>query len=84
MTPKDCVQALEQIVPLKLAGDWDNAGLLVEGPDSRRIRRALLTIDFTELCLLRRSKNADLVIAYHPIFGGPSAQTAQIPRRDLF
>ena len=43
MTPKDCVQALERIVPLKLAGDWDNVGLLVEGPDSRRVRRVLLT-----------------------------------------
>ena len=72
MTPKDCVQALEQIVPLKLAGDWDNVGLLVEGPDSRRIRRALLTIDFTEPVLAEAvEKNADIIIAYHPpIFGG--------------
>ena len=51
MTPKDCVQALERIVPMKLAGDWDNVGLLVEGPASRRVRRALLTIDFTETVL---------------------------------
>ena len=72
MTPRDCVQALERIVPLKLAGDWDNVGLLVEGPDSRRVRRALLTIDFTEWVLAEAvEKNADLVIAYHPpIFGG--------------
>ena len=51
MTPKDCAQALERIVPLKLAGDWDNVGLLVEGPSPRRVRRALLTIDFTETVL---------------------------------
>ena len=72
MTPKDCVQALERIVPMKLAGDWDNVGLLVEGPASRRVRRALLTIDFTETVLAEAvEKNVDFIVAYHPpIFGG--------------
>ena len=57
---------------LKLAGDWDNVGLLVEGPASRRVRRALLTIDFTETVLAEAiEKNVDFIVAYHPpIFGG--------------
>ena len=70
---KDCVQALERIVPMKLAGDWDNVGLLVEGPASRRVRRALLTIDLTETVLAEAVENVDFIVAYHPpIFGGSS------------
>lgn len=72
MNPKECAEALEKIVPLRLAGEWDNVGLLIEGPSDRQVRRVLLTIDYTEGVLAEAvSKNVDLVIAYHPpIFGG--------------
>ena len=72
MNTKECIEALERMVPLKLAGDWDNVGLLIEGPIDRTIRRVILTIDYTEAVLAEAvENNVDLVIAYHPpIFGG--------------
>ena len=72
MNVRQCIDALERLVPLKLAGDWDNVGLLLEGPNDRPVRRILLTIDYTDAVFVEAvEKNIDLVIAYHPpIFGG--------------
>ena len=86
MNTKECIEALERMVPLKLAGDWDNVGLLIEGPIDRTIRRVILTIDYTEAVLAEAvENNVDLVIAYHPpIFGGVKRLTrsnASTPRR---
>ncbi|MEQ8768333.1 MAG: Nif3-like dinuclear metal center hexameric protein [Planctomycetota bacterium] len=64
---EEAVQRLEQIAPLSLAADWDNVGLLVDGPPDHAIRRCLLTIDLTEPVLAEAiDRGVDLIVAYHP------------------
>jgi dinuclear metal center YbgI/SA1388 family protein len=64
------LEVLESIAPLRLAAEWDNVGLLVEG--EREIHRIVLCIDLTEFVLAEAiGQGADLVVAYHPpIFQG--------------
>jgi dinuclear metal center YbgI/SA1388 family protein len=64
--------ALEAIAPLRWAEPWDNVGWLVEPPDPRPLRRALLTIDLTTAVMDEAvESDSDLIVAYHPpIFGG--------------
>lgn len=70
MTPTAFFTALEALAPTRLAGDWDNVGLLLEG--DRPIRKVLLTIDLTKAVTAEAlSHDVDAVVAYHPtIFRG--------------
>ena len=64
---------LQQIIPLKLAGSWDNVGILVDpAPIHEGDERIFLTIDLTEAVLEEAlAWNASIIIAYHPpIFSG--------------
>lgn len=72
--------ALAALAPLRLAGDWDNVGLLVEGV--RPVRRIGLCIDLTEAVWAElAAADVDLVVAYHPpLFGKLTALTAATPR----
>lgn len=81
MTPRQFAHALEELIPLKLAGDWDNVGLLLEGSDNRPVRRVMLTIDYSDAVLCEAiESNIDFVIAYHPpIFGGLKRLTRSQP-----
>lgn len=69
-TLQDTLETLESIAPLRLAADWDNVGLLLEG--TRDVSRIFLTIDLTQAVVEEALEaEADLVLAYHPpIFGG--------------
>ena len=61
------VGALQELVPLEWAEEWDNVGLLVEPPGRSRVRRVLLTIDLLPAVLDEAvQRKADLVVAYHP------------------
>lgn len=62
----DLIAALERIVPLSAAAEWDNVGLLA-GSRSGKTSRVLLTIDLTDE-VLREALEADcgLIVAYHP------------------
>jgi dinuclear metal center YbgI/SA1388 family protein len=75
------VRQLETLVPLHLAEDWDNVGLLVEPPSVRPVQRALLCIDLTEAVVAEaRQMRVQLILAYHPIiFGGLSRITQAVP-----
>ncbi|MCK4791089.1 MAG: Nif3-like dinuclear metal center hexameric protein, partial [Desulfobacteraceae bacterium] len=42
MKVKDIAEQIEKIVPLKLAQDWDNVGLLIGDPQ-RNVKNILLT-----------------------------------------
>lgn len=66
----ELLATLEALSPLRLAGSWDNVGLLLEG--TREPRRLGLCIDLTSPVLDELlAAEVDLVIAYHPpIFGG--------------
>jgi len=67
MKIKDIAAAIEKIVPLKLAQDWDNVGLLIGDPQND-VKNILLTIDITKEVLSEAVRQkAELIIAYHPV-----------------
>lgn len=64
-------QTLEKIAPKSWAEDWDNVGLLV-GDASTSVERVLLTLDGTlEVVQEAKERQAQLVIAHHPILFRP-------------
>lgn len=63
----DIAAVIEKMVPLELAQEWDNVGLLIGDPQSR-VRNILLTIDVTKEVLAEAKKQkSDLIISYHPV-----------------
>lgn len=67
MKVKEIAEQIEKIVPLKLAQDWDNVGLLIGSP-GKNVRRILLTIDITAVVLAEAKRlKTDLIVSYHPI-----------------
>jgi dinuclear metal center YbgI/SA1388 family protein len=67
MKIKDIAEKIEKIVPLKLAQDWDNVGLLIGDPQ-RNVKNILLTIDVTgEVLAEAKRLKTDLIISYHPV-----------------
>ncbi|MCA9569681.1 MAG: Nif3-like dinuclear metal center hexameric protein [Myxococcales bacterium] len=74
----DLVRTLDGIAPVRLAGDWDNVGLLLEG--DRDVRKVLVTIDMTPAVLEEAIEaDVDAVLAYHPtIFGGLKRLTSRV------
>jgi dinuclear metal center YbgI/SA1388 family protein len=68
----DIVAALERLAPPGLADDWDNVGLLVDGPPRRPVRRCLLTVDLTEAVLDEAiERGSGLIVSYHPPIFAP-------------
>ena len=64
---KDIAAAVNTIVPLKLAQDWDNVGLLVGDPN-QNVKNILLTIDITADVVAEAKKlKTDLILSYHPL-----------------
>jgi len=80
MKTKDIAAAVEKIVPLKLAQDWDNVGLLI-GDAQRNVKNILLTIDVTgEVVAEAKRLKTDLIVSYHPvIWDGLKRITAEGP-----
>jgi dinuclear metal center YbgI/SA1388 family protein len=67
MKIRDIADKIEEIVPLKLAQDWDNVGLLIGDPQ-RNVKNILLTIDVTgEVLAEAKRLKTDLIISYHPV-----------------
>jgi dinuclear metal center YbgI/SA1388 family protein len=67
MKIKNIAEKIEKIVPLKLAQDWDNVGLLIGNPQ-RNVKTILLTIDITgEVLAEAKRLRTDLIISYHPV-----------------
>ena len=67
MKVKDIAAAVEKIVPLKLAQDWDNVGLLI-GDAQHNVKNILLTIDVTgDVIAEAKRLKTDLIISYHPV-----------------
>ena len=79
LPPADVFAALDALSPLRLAGGWDNVGLLVAG-NRRPIARLGLCIDLTEPVLDELlSADVDVVVSYHPpIFKGLKRLTEQV------
>src|SRR4030042_5430366 len=67
MKIKDITEKIDKIVPLKLAQDWDNVGLLIGDPE-KNVKNILLTIDITKEVISEAIKQkAELIISYHPV-----------------
>jgi len=67
MKVKDIAAEIEKKVPLKLAQDWDNVGLLIGNPQAD-VKNILLTIDITkDVFAEAKSLKTDMIISYHPI-----------------
>ena len=67
MKIKDIAERIEKIVPLKLAQDWDNVGLLV-GDAQKSVKRILLAIDITSDVIAEAKRlKTGLIISYHPV-----------------
>jgi len=67
MKIKDIAEKVEEIIPLKLAQEWDNVGLLIGDPQ-KDVKNILLTIDVTHDVVAEAKKlKTDLIIAYHPV-----------------
>jgi dinuclear metal center YbgI/SA1388 family protein len=67
MKVKDIAQRIEKIVPLGLAQDWDNVGLLI-GNAEAGVRKILMTIDITADVLAEAKRlKTDFILSYHPI-----------------
>ena len=67
MKIKKVAEQIEKIVPLELAQDWDNVGLLV-GDGDGNVKNILLTIDVTKDVVKEAEKlKAELIVSYHPV-----------------
>ena len=84
-TAAELAKALEEIAPTNLAADWDNVGLLVEGPAKLSIERVLICIDLTHTVLNEAIEaGVQAIVAYHPpIFGGLKRLTRRAPSQNL-
>jgi len=80
MRVADISTAVDKIVPLELAQDWDNVGLSVGDPQSN-VKNILLTIDVTKEVLSEAIKlRTDLIVSYHPVILQPLKKiTAEPP-----
>jgi dinuclear metal center YbgI/SA1388 family protein len=67
MKIKDISTRINEIIPLKLAQDWDNVGLLI-GDSQKDVKNILLTIDVTRDVIAEAKKlKTDLIVSYHPV-----------------
>lgn len=67
MKVKDIAEQIEKILPLGLAQNWDNVGLLLGSAD-KDVKRILLTIDITGDILAEAKRlRTDLIVSYHPV-----------------
>ena len=85
MRVKDIAQEIEGIIPLGLAQDWDNVGLLLGSAD-KNVKRILLTIDITGDVLDEAKRlRTDLILSYHPvIWDGLKKITAKGPTGTIY
>ena len=67
MKIKDIAAKINEIIPLKLAQDWDNVGLLI-GDSQDDVKNILLTIDVTRDVVAEAKKlKTYLIVSYHPV-----------------
>ncbi len=92
MKIKDIAERIEKIVPLELAQDWDNVGLLT-GDVQKDVKNILLTIDITSEVVTEAKKlKTDLIVSYHPVIwdglkqvisGGPTGVVYDLIRSGI-
>lgn len=66
LSARAVLEALDALVPLRLAESWDNTGLLLGDPEAV-VRGILCTIDLTPAVAAEaEQRGCNVVIAYHP------------------
>jgi dinuclear metal center YbgI/SA1388 family protein len=85
MKIKDIASRIDGIIPLKLAQDWDNVGLLIGDPQ-KDVKNILLTIDITRDVVTEAKKlKTDLIVSYHPVIWDALKKiTAEGPTRVVY
>ena len=80
MNLDEVVVALDAVAPLRLAGSWDNVGVLIDG--ERPIHAIGVCVDLTEPVLDELlAAGSDLIVAYHPPWFAPLKRLrASVPR----
>ncbi len=67
MQAKQLIQSLDSIAPTRLAGGWDNVGLLIGDPEAPIEGPVFVTLDLTDPVIDEAvEKKAGFVVAYHP------------------
>jgi dinuclear metal center YbgI/SA1388 family protein len=92
MNVKEITEKINEMIPLKLALDWDNVGLLI-GDLKRRVKKIILTIDGTgEVVAEAKRQKIDLIVSYHPVIwdglkkitaNGPEAVVYDLIKSDI-
>ena len=92
MKIKEITEQIEKMVPLSLAQDWDNVGLLI-GNVRKNVKRILLTIDITSDVVAEAKRlKTDLIVSYHPVIWdglkkitteGPSSIVHELIRHNI-
>ncbi|MBN1125382.1 MAG: Nif3-like dinuclear metal center hexameric protein, partial [Sedimentisphaerales bacterium] len=85
MKVHDVCTVVDELVPLKLAQDWDNVGLLI-GRADKDISTILVCIDVTtDVVAEARKKKTDMILSYHPvIWDGLKRITADGPSKAVY
>ena len=85
MKVKKIAEQIEKIIPLNLAQDWDNVGLLI-GNAQKNVKNILLTIDITnDVVAEARRLKTDLIVSYHPvIWDGLKKITSEGPSSSVY
>ncbi|MCI1931014.1 MAG: Nif3-like dinuclear metal center hexameric protein [Clostridia bacterium] len=70
MNAAKIIQILEKKVPLYLAEDWDNPGLVI-GKRNREIKKVLVALDVTDdVAKEAVEKKVDMIVTHHPMIFG--------------
>ena len=82
----DIIHWLQQVIPLSLAGNWDNVGIIVDSlHKDQHKQKVFLTIDLTPEVLDEAIEwGATIIIAYHPpIFFGLKSLSVNHPMQAM-
>ena len=80
MKVADVARVLEALVPVHLAEEWDNVGLLV-GERERRVTKLMVCMDVTEPVLAEAVKaGAQMILAHHPVIFKPIGRVTAGPQ----
>ncbi|XP_069135326.1 NIF3-like protein 1 [Argopecten irradians] len=83
MKLQSVVGLLYQYASPKLAGDWDNVGLLVEPSDPHEVTKLFLTNDLTPPVLDEAiEEKANMILSYHPPLFSPIKRLTQVNWKD--
>lgn len=66
VTVNEIVELLDELMPQRLAEEWDNVGLMI-GRKGKSVRKILLALDLTKDVVEQAiAKNIDLIVTHHP------------------